>query len=63
MRIKLRDKIYMTTPAIENKSCKGCAFLSYKEGICMAPIPIHRVCLEPAKVLQYSNIHFDIFNL
>lgn len=63
MRIKLRGAIYTTISAIENKSCKGCAFLSWEEGICTAPIPIYKVCLEPAKVFQYSNIHFDIFNL
>lgn len=63
MRIKLRGKIYTTIPAIENKSCKGCAFLSWQEGMCTALIPIHRACLEPDKVLQYSNLHFDIFNL
>lgn len=63
MKIKFRGQIYTTISAIENKSCKGCAFLSWKEGICTAPIPIHESCTEIDKVLQYSNKYFDIFNL
>jgi len=63
MRIKLRGAIYTTIPAIENKSCKGCAFLSWEEGICTAPILIYQACTAIDKVLQYSNTDFDIFNL
>lgn len=63
MKIKLRSQIYTTIPAIENKSCKGCAFLSWEEGICTAPIPIYHACSEFDKVLQYSNRYFEIFSL
>lgn len=63
MRIKLRGEIYTTIPAIEDKSCKGCAFLSWEEGICTAFIPIYKACTDPNKVWQFSNTHLDVFNL
>ena len=63
MKIKLRGNIYTSISAIEIKSCKGCAFLSWEEGICTAPIPIYEICTETDKVLQYSNKYFDIFDL
>lgn len=64
MRIQLRKDIYTTIfGGTRKKACAGCAFLSWSDGVCTAPVPIYKLCPPPGKVFQYVDISSEVFNL
>lgn len=65
MRIQLREGIYTTGVEGTNKrTCAGCTFLSWSDGICTALVlPIYKLCPPPGKVFQYVDKSPEVFDL
>lgn len=64
MRIQLRKDTYTTVVGgTRKRTCAGCAFFAWDEGICTALVPIYRTCPPPGKVFQYSDISSEVFDL
>lgn len=65
MRIQLREDIYTTVVGSTRKrTCAGCAFLSWNDGICTALVlPIYKLCPPPGGVFQYLDTSSEVFNL
>lgn len=64
MKIQLRDNVYTTVfGGTRKKSCGGCAFLSWDEGVCTALVPIYKLCPPPGKVFQYLDTSSEVFYL
>jgi hypothetical protein len=64
MKIQLRKDIYTTVVGgTRKKTCAGCAFLSWDEGICNALVPVYKVCPAPGKVFQYVDKSPEVFDL
>ena len=64
MRIQLRKDIYTTiVGGTRKRTCAGCAFFAWDEGVCTALVPIYKLCPPVGTVFQYSDISSEVFNL
>lgn len=65
MRFQFQKSIYTIVPGGDMlASCRGCAFLDQDENLCVAIVPIYKkLCPPPGKVLQYTDVFPEVFDL